>query len=145
MVTISVARIDAEAPNWIAVENRGAEILREIAAEPVTFGALVSRYTSRHQLEAGKAWLHVHDFLAALNRASMLFDVPLQRQPYAGRAAYIAPDGFRVELGDLGRNARLSADPRRRNENALVTRVVPAESFRDLAAWSSHSVGLPIA
>ncbi|MDQ6803015.1 MAG: methyltransferase domain-containing protein, partial [Acidobacteriota bacterium] len=49
----------------------------------------------RHQLEAGKAWLHVHDFLAALNRASMLFDAPLQRQPYAGRAAYIAPDGLR--------------------------------------------------
>jgi MoaA/NifB/PqqE/SkfB family radical SAM enzyme/SAM-dependent methyltransferase len=87
--------IDAEAPNWIAVEERGAEILREIAAEPVTFGALVSRYTSCHQLEAGKAWLHVHDFLAALNRASMLFDAPLQREPYAGRAAYIAPDGLR--------------------------------------------------
>ncbi|MDQ6802774.1 MAG: hypothetical protein M3041_18375, partial [Acidobacteriota bacterium] len=80
--------VDAEAPNWIAVEERGAEILREIAAEPVTFGGLVSRYASRHQLEAGKAWLHVHDFLAALNRASMLFDAPLQRQPYAGRAAY---------------------------------------------------------
>src|SRR6266852_5750588 len=87
--------IDAEAPNWIAVEERGAEILREIAAQPVTFGALVARYASRHQLEAGKAWLHVHDFLDALNRAAMLFDSPFQRQPYAGRAAYIAPNGLR--------------------------------------------------
>ncbi|PYQ47311.1 MAG: hypothetical protein DMF59_19165, partial [Acidobacteria bacterium] len=87
--------VDAEAPNWIAIESRGSEILREIAAEPMTFGGLVARYASRHQLEAGKAWLHVHDFLAALNRASMLFDVPVQRQPYAGRAALVQPNGLR--------------------------------------------------
>ena len=87
--------VDAEAPNWIAVDDRGAEILSEIAAAPVTFGELVSRYASRHQLEAGKAWLHVHDFLAALNRASMLFDAAVERQPYVGRAAYIEPNGLR--------------------------------------------------
>jgi MoaA/NifB/PqqE/SkfB family radical SAM enzyme/ubiquinone/menaquinone biosynthesis C-methylase UbiE len=87
--------LDAEAPNWIAVDDRGAKILREIGAAPVTFGELVSRYASRHQLEAGKAWLHVHDFLAAVNRASMLFDAPVERQPYAGRAAYIEPNGLR--------------------------------------------------
>ena len=87
--------VDAEAPNWIATEDRGAEILREIATEPVTFGSLVAHYASRHQLEAGKAWLHVHDFLTALDRASMLFDAPVEAQPYAGRAAYIEPDGLR--------------------------------------------------
>ena len=87
--------IDSEAPNWIAVEQRGTEVLREIAAAPLTFGALVARYASGHQLEAGKAWLHVHDFLGALNRASMLFDAPVERPPYAGRAAYIAPNGLR--------------------------------------------------
>ena len=87
--------LDTEAPNWIAVEERGAEILREIATEPVTFGALVAHYASRHQFEAGKAWLHVHDFLTALDRASMLFDAPVARQPYAGRAAYIQPDRLR--------------------------------------------------
>src|SRR5690242_2868896 len=75
--------IDAESPNWIAVEQRGAEILREIVAEPLNFGALVTRYASGHQLEAGKAWLHVHDFVAALSRASMLFGTPVERQPYA--------------------------------------------------------------
>src|SRR5438093_9618656 len=87
--------IDAEAPNWIAVDERGAGILVEIARASVTFGELVSRYASRHQLEAGKAWLHVHDFLGALNRASMLFDAPVQRQPYAGRAALVQPNGLR--------------------------------------------------
>src|SRR5207248_1457408 len=87
--------LDDAAPNWVAIEQRGAEILREIVAGPVTFGALVSRYASRHQLEAGKAWMHVHDFLAALNRASMLFDAPVQREPYQGRAAYVQPNGLR--------------------------------------------------
>ncbi len=90
-----VYAIDAEAPNWIAVESRGAEILGEIAEEPMTFGALVARYASRHQLEAGKAWLHVHDFLAALGRASMLSKAPVEGRPYAGRAAYVQPNGLR--------------------------------------------------
>jgi MoaA/NifB/PqqE/SkfB family radical SAM enzyme/ubiquinone/menaquinone biosynthesis C-methylase UbiE len=87
--------LDDAAPNWVAVEERGAEILGEIVAGRVTFGALVSRYASRHQLEAGKAWMHVHDFLAALSRASMLFDAPVEREPYAGRAAYVQPNGLR--------------------------------------------------
>src|SRR5712691_6516936 len=87
--------VDAEAPNWIAVEQRGAEILRDIAAVPMTFGALVSRYASRYQLEAGKAWLHVHDFLAALDRASMLSEAPFERPAYEGRAAYAQPNGLR--------------------------------------------------
>jgi len=87
--------IDAEAPNWIALEPRGAEVFRDIADEPLTFGALVARYASRHQLEAGKAWLHVHDLLTALARASMLFDAPVVRDRYAGRAAYVQPNGLR--------------------------------------------------
>ncbi|HSP14736.1 MAG TPA: methyltransferase domain-containing protein [Thermoanaerobaculia bacterium] len=92
--------IDAEAPNWIAIEARGAGLFHDILAaerggSPLTFGATVARYASRHQAEAGKAWLHVHDFLAALGRASMLFDEPVVRPPYRGRAAYVRPAGLR--------------------------------------------------
>src|SRR5262245_25088712 len=92
--------VDAEAPNWVALDVRGTELLRQIAAAtaqsaPLTFAALVARYATAHGLEAGKAWLHVHDFLAALSRASMLFDEPIHREPYAGRSAYIQPRGLR--------------------------------------------------
>ena len=92
--------VDSEAPNWIAVEERGAELLREIrdtehGGSPLTFGTAVARYATRYQLEAGKAWLHVHGFLSALQRASMLFDAPVMREPYAGRAAYVQPSGLR--------------------------------------------------
>ena len=88
--------VDAEAPNWIAVDDRGAEILREIAASPLTFGELVSRYASRHQLEAGKAWLHVHDFLTSLKRSRFLSDQPFVREPYAGRAGFPGVPGSSV-------------------------------------------------
>src|SRR5260370_31279935 len=92
--------IDAEAPNWIGVESGGAELLREISGAvasglPLRFGELVARYALRHNLEAGKAWLHVHDFLSALGRTSMLFDAPISREPYAGRASYVQPQGLR--------------------------------------------------
>ncbi|MGZ5382032.1 MAG: radical SAM protein, partial [Thermoanaerobaculia bacterium] len=92
--------VDHEAPNWIAVDARGGELLCAIrAAEetgaPVAFGSLVARWATDHQLEAGKAWLHVHDFLRALDRAGMLSDGPFVREPYPGRAALIEPAGLR--------------------------------------------------
>jgi 7,8-dihydro-6-hydroxymethylpterin dimethyltransferase len=88
--------VDAEAPNWIAMEEGGAALLAELQREPgIAFGALVARHAAERQLEAGKAWLHVHDFLAALSRASILFDAPLQRPAYPGRAALVQPTGLR--------------------------------------------------
>ncbi len=89
--------VDAEAPNWVVVESAGRLLLDEIArgAGRITFGSLVARYAAMRQLDAGKAWVHVHDFLRALERAGMLADRPLLRPPYPGRAALIAPRGLR--------------------------------------------------
>jgi MoaA/NifB/PqqE/SkfB family radical SAM enzyme/SAM-dependent methyltransferase len=92
--------IDADAPNWIAVDERGAELLRwigeaEQAGDPMRFGGLVARWAAAKQLEVGKAWVQVHDFAAQLDRAGILSDAPFARQPYAGRAASISPAGLR--------------------------------------------------
>ena len=88
--------VDPAAPNWVALEPRGRELVDEIASHPgQTFSAIVSRYAQRHGLEAGKAWVHVHDFCAALDRAGLLSPAPVVRQPYPGRAALIEPDGLR--------------------------------------------------
>lgn len=87
--------VDPEAPNWIAVEERGAELLRRISEGPIPFGALVARYAADHALEAGKAWVHVHDFLTALDRSQNLSDQPFTREPYAGRDTLIRPEGLR--------------------------------------------------
>src|SRR5579859_8011437 len=73
--------VDSEAPNWIAVEPRGAALVDWIAGSPPagppqSFGDLVARYAAQAQAESGKAWLHAHDFLRSLDRAGMLSDVP---------------------------------------------------------------------
>jgi MoaA/NifB/PqqE/SkfB family radical SAM enzyme/SAM-dependent methyltransferase len=92
--------VDPEAPNWIAVEPRGAELLAAMrvaqkAGRPLTFGALVARYAAERQLEAGKAWLHVHDFARAVARAGMLAAEPAPPSSYPGRAALVQPEGLR--------------------------------------------------
>ncbi len=88
--------VDSAAPNWIAVDARGREILDGIRRNPgITMSRLATRYANRHGLEPGKAWLHVHDFLAALARARMLFPTPQEAPDYPGRAALTHPDGLR--------------------------------------------------
>jgi MoaA/NifB/PqqE/SkfB family radical SAM enzyme/SAM-dependent methyltransferase len=92
--------VDAEAPNWVALEPRGAALLAQVAGaapsgQPWRFGTLVAAYAAEHALEAGKAWVHVHDFLRALDRAQMLSSEPFRREPYPGRAVLSPPEGLR--------------------------------------------------
>jgi hypothetical protein len=65
--------VDGAAPNWVAVESAGRFLLDAIRATDhgITFGELTARYASRHGLGAGKAWLHVHDFLTSLDRSGL--------------------------------------------------------------------------
>ena len=86
--------LDEARPHWVAVDPRGAEILRQIDGRR-TFGDLVAWYASRKALEAGKAWLHVHDFLQAALRTSFLSLTPLESAPYEGRIRYARPEGLR--------------------------------------------------
>jgi MoaA/NifB/PqqE/SkfB family radical SAM enzyme/SAM-dependent methyltransferase len=92
--------IDAGAPNWFAVEESGAEIVRKISSSEaagavLSFGALVSDHARSRDLEAGRAWVEVHDFLRALDGGGVLFDSRVERPPYPGRASLVAPEGLR--------------------------------------------------
>ena len=92
--------VDAAAPSWIAVERDGAELLAMIEraqerGRPHSLGSLVAQYAAQRRLEAGKAWLHVHDFTTALARTGMLHASPPAVEPYPGRAALLEPDGLR--------------------------------------------------
>jgi MoaA/NifB/PqqE/SkfB family radical SAM enzyme/SAM-dependent methyltransferase len=88
--------VDGNAPNWVAVDGRGAELLRAVASSPGTaFGTHVALYAAEHRQEAGKAWAHVHDFMTALDRARLLAAEQPAPPVYEGRAAYIAPNGLR--------------------------------------------------
>ena len=85
--------LDEDAPHWVAVDERGAEILRQFDGRR-TFGDLVAWYAAGRGLEAGKAWLHVHDFLQGCLRAGFLSLTPFERPPYEGRRRYAAPTGL---------------------------------------------------
>jgi MoaA/NifB/PqqE/SkfB family radical SAM enzyme/SAM-dependent methyltransferase len=86
--------LDEEAPHWVAVDSRGAEILRRLDGR-TPFGELVSAYASQKGLEAGKAWLHVHDFLQSCLRSGFLSLQPVSRPAYEGRIRYRRPEGLR--------------------------------------------------
>jgi 7,8-dihydro-6-hydroxymethylpterin dimethyltransferase len=89
--------VDDAAPNWIVVEPPGRHLLEIIdqGRGSITLGGLVAQYAGERQIDAGKAWVHVHDFLRALDRAGMLSDRPFTREPYPGRAALVTPQGLR--------------------------------------------------
>ncbi|MGH7569838.1 MAG: methyltransferase domain-containing protein [Gemmatimonadales bacterium] len=89
--------VDAAAPNWIVVEPTGRQLMETITRGqgPTTFSELVARHVGDRQVEPGRAWVHAHDFLRALDRAGMLSDKPFVRAPYPGRAAVVSPRGLR--------------------------------------------------
>lgn len=86
--------LDEEKPHWVAVDARGADILRHVDGRR-PFNELVAWYAERTGLETGKAWLHVHDFLQAMLRAGFLSSAPIDRPVYEGRSRYMRPSGLR--------------------------------------------------
>jgi MoaA/NifB/PqqE/SkfB family radical SAM enzyme/ubiquinone/menaquinone biosynthesis C-methylase UbiE len=86
--------LDEAAPHWIAVDDRGAEVLEWLDGR-TPFSALVARYAAAGGLEAGKAWLHVHDFLQGGLRSGFLALAPFERSAYEGRLRYSRPQGLR--------------------------------------------------
>ncbi len=89
--------VDPEAPNWVALDARGRELIDWIAPGrgQVQLGDLVARYAQVQQIEAGKAWVHVHDFVRSLWRSGIVAGEPFDRSPYPGRSALTAPEGLR--------------------------------------------------
>jgi MoaA/NifB/PqqE/SkfB family radical SAM enzyme/SAM-dependent methyltransferase len=85
--------LDEEAPHWIATDGRGSEILRQLDGRR-DVGDLTAWYASEKRLEAGKAWLHVHDFLQGCLRSGFLSEAPFERSVYEGRRRYTAPTGL---------------------------------------------------
>ncbi|MFN2431687.1 MAG: methyltransferase domain-containing protein [Gemmatimonadota bacterium] len=89
--------VDGASPNWVAVDDRGRALLEEIAASvpAPTLSRIVAGHAAAHGLDPGAAWVHVHDFCAALARTGMLRAAPAVPEAYPGRAALVTPDGLR--------------------------------------------------
>ncbi len=87
--------VDAEAPNWLSTDERGAWILHALNGPPLDFSTLVSRYAAQFRMDSGKAWVHVQNFVSEALRHRMLSLTPVERPPYLGRGAYLATSRLR--------------------------------------------------
>src|SRR5437899_3307773 len=85
-----VVLADADAPNWIATDARGARILSYLDGRTTIDGA-AARYASEFGLETIKAWQHVDSFIREAARHGFASLEPFAREPYAGRSRHLTP------------------------------------------------------
>ncbi len=82
--------VDGDAPNWVATDERGAWVLRELCASPDDFSTLVSRYASQWSVDGAKAWVHVHSFISEALRHRIISLSPVGLRPYLGRSHHLS-------------------------------------------------------
>lgn len=78
--------IDAEGPNWVATDDRGAKILSALDGR-TSLGELAK--TLQLDADPAKSWQHVLSFVQDAWRSGVARDVPFARPAYAGRAAHL--------------------------------------------------------
>ena len=79
---------DPEAPNWIATDESGAEILRWVDGHR-TVSDLVGQYRTHAGKDWAEAWLDVSTFLNHALRTDFLRTEPFDRPNYPGRGELI--------------------------------------------------------
>lgn len=102
--------VDAAAPNWAVLESSGRNLLQTLrgAAGGLTAGELTAWYGSATGFDGARSWLHVHDFLLALDRAGLLATRPIPVVEYPGRLALVQPEGLRELWLQINNNCNLS-------------------------------------
>ena len=97
--------VDAEAPNWLSTDARGAGLLGQVDGKR-TLGELRRRYAALHDLDSGKSWRDVQVFVREALRKGMLSLEPIHRSAYAGRAQHLEPESLKefwihlLQIGD---------------------------------------------
>jgi len=87
--------VDAEGPNWVSTDARGAWLLGTAMERPHPFSHVVSRYAHTYQLDTAKAWVHVQAFVSEALRHGILSLRPVERPPYLGRSRYLTVSRLR--------------------------------------------------
>lgn len=86
--------IDGASPNWISTDARGNFIFSLIDGKR-SFAVLARLYGEAFRLEATKAFLHLNHFIGEALRCQILSSVPLPKNDYSGRAAYLKGSALR--------------------------------------------------
>ena len=123
--------IDGEGPNWISTDARGAWVFRALAAAPFSFATLVERYAAHHQLETGKAWVHMQSFVGEAIRHGLISLTPFGDRPYLGRAHYLRVARLRECWLHTNNSCNLSC------AHCLVSSSPKGESGLPASTWRS--------
>src|SRR3990167_4640442 len=80
--------IDANTPNWVATDDRGAFIL-SCLQERIPFGSILRKYSERWNEDSPKSWFHVHTFVSEALRHRIAGSSPFPENGYLGRECYL--------------------------------------------------------
>lgn len=83
--------LDPAAPNWVAVDDRGLDVLRRLDGR-TPLATAVAAYAADAGLDVARAWLHVDTFVRDALRAGFVTTDGAVPQPYLGRATYLRLD-----------------------------------------------------
>ena len=80
--------IDANTPNWVATDARGAFIL-SCLQERVPFGQILRKYSEQWDESPTRSWFHVHTFMSEALRHRIVGPSPFPENGYLGRDHYL--------------------------------------------------------
>src|SRR3989344_3321262 len=83
--------LDGSGPNWIAADDRGAQILGWIDGRR-PFGEIIKLYSKTFAADSAKSWLHCHTFVKDALKAGIISPEPIQKNSYLGRSRYLKPE-----------------------------------------------------
>ena len=83
--------LDAQAPNWIASDDRGLRLLAAFDGR-TPLGRIVTDYATQSGLDVAAAWLHVDTFARDALRQGIVTANGTVEAPYLGRSAYLAAE-----------------------------------------------------
>ena len=92
--------VDAEAPNWATIDERGARVLSALD-QPRTVAELEARLCADGG--AASAWLDLDTLLAEAERAGLVGRAPLSAVPYTGRGPHLGEtrlEEFWIHIND---------------------------------------------
>jgi radical SAM protein with 4Fe4S-binding SPASM domain len=95
--------IDPAAPNWIATDERGLQILRQLDGR-TPLGQVVRSYAAEAGVDMARAWLHVDTFARDALRQGFVSTDGAVPMPYLGRAEYLRTDRLRefwIQVNDF--------------------------------------------
>ncbi|MBI2118465.1 MAG: methyltransferase domain-containing protein [Elusimicrobia bacterium] len=80
--------LDGDSPNWIAVDERGSQILQWVNGQR-NFGDILRLYSQTQMFDFAKSWLHCHTFLKEALQRGIISLQPFESSPYLGRSHYL--------------------------------------------------------